>query len=217
VAIAAPDLRVGSASGCGGVWIYEIAPDDWRLVAELPAPDAHPWQWFGAALALDGTTLAVGVPGGRRAADGIRSGRVELYDLATLLESPARANSNRMTIELPFLEQGASFGAILAMRGATLAVGAPGVDRPDPARGPSITLEDAGACFLVDRGTATLTGALAPPDPAPMSLFGASCAVAAIRLEGRGATLAPAVLVGHRYLEEESSRPSPGAAVYTPP
>lgn len=225
VAIAAPDLRVGAAAACGAVWIYRVTVDGCEAVASLPAPNASAWQWFGADLAMDNTTLAVGVPGGRRTGDGTRCGTVEIYDLATLLVSAAKATAGRTTLEPPFLETGASFGASIAMCGSLLVVGAPGADRPDSDGSPAPALEDAGACLVARleasaRGaapTATIVAALAPPEPAPSSLFGAACAFARAT-DAAGTPVDGEILaIGHRFIEEESWRPSPGAAIYAPP
>lgn len=58
-------LAVGApgTGGRGAVHVYAQSSGAWALQATLTAPDAQPGDELGAAVALDGDTLAVGAPG----------------------------------------------------------------------------------------------------------------------------------------------------------
>jgi len=58
-------------------------PDQWRSVQQISPPNpnrAHTWN-FGASVALDGSTLAIGAPGEQRTATDWTPGRAFTYDL----------------------------------------------------------------------------------------------------------------------------------------
>ena len=57
-----PALKDGDYLPCPKVYLFRRTADGWTAAGSLQrAEDKHPW-WFGSALAIDGTTLAVGYP-----------------------------------------------------------------------------------------------------------------------------------------------------------
>ena len=69
VAIAAPDVNVGTAGGAGAAFVYSTT-GDWRVPAEntslsLFPHDPRPFMYYGSSVALsaDGTRLFVGIDG----------------------------------------------------------------------------------------------------------------------------------------------------------
>lgn len=53
-----------SAAAAGAVYVFgrnaTVAPSGWSQQAYLKAPDTQPGDWFGASVAIDDSTIAVG-------------------------------------------------------------------------------------------------------------------------------------------------------------
>lgn len=204
IAIGAPGEPGPSAASAGAVHLYRVRPGiGFVHAATLRSPDPAAHAWFGTVVAIDGTTLAVGEPRG-----GDRSGCVHLFDLGALATG-SRAGvpqPTRTICETPG-QNGAGLGAGIALDRGVLVACASGFDAAD---GRGLLLEDRGraACFLHPDAGESSSLELEPPDPMPMGLFGASAALA--RLCDGSVVCA----VGHLYVEEESSAPSAGVALY---
>lgn len=227
VAIGSPgdDAAVAGRSepvhAAGAVYLYRrvalsaSGSERYRLDRVLTAPTPESAAWFGLAIDLDGGILAVGEPRARdQTADALPVGCVYLFDLANPDLAPKR-------IDPPAGAGTYGFGQSLALRGGTLAVGAPSTDFVDRSA-PDAATEDAGAAWIYTLSDARWSGALNPPKPLPSGLFGASCAIGSIDAPAAThpdeATAAIGiVLVGHRYAEEESVAPSRGAAAFVIP
>jgi hypothetical protein len=110
--IAAPRRRVAGLAEAGVVHVFRRAGGRFGEVAMLTAQSPGADQRFGAALALDGEWLAIGVPQAG-------AGRVEIWRL--LGASPQRVQ----LIEAPSGASAARFGAALALAGEDLLIGAP--------------------------------------------------------------------------------------------
>lgn len=223
LAIGAPEARSGALQACGVVHLYRVTSSGCVHLGAIEPPRPQPWLWFGAALALDERLLVVGSPGASASAAAERTGAVHVYELCQLLEAGSVESATPWTIVPEGLRQADSFGQSVALHEGWLAVGAPGIDPPRDPDKPEPTVEDAGAARLLDVATrpADRQGmpdawSLMAPEPGPMALFGASCAIAIAGGTGAAGPV-PILLVGHRYLEEESSAPSAGAVVFIPP
>jgi hypothetical protein len=124
VAVSGTTAVVGApeaAGGQGAVYVYSKVGRSWRLTKTLVDPDhRHLGDFFGYAVAINGTTIAVGAP-----EENSRHGAVYLYrkfkrrndwySLNTLYDPLSRTGQVDMT-----------FGASVALAGNTLVVGAPG-------------------------------------------------------------------------------------------
>ncbi len=197
----------------------------YRLERTLAAPSPEHSAWFGLALALEGETLAVGVPRAR-AHQGLGEplGCVYIIDLARPDSAPKR-------IDPPSSLVRAGFGQTLALGSGLLLVGAPTTDaiaeeEQDP------LLRDVGGAWVYELDEGRFTATLVPPRSLASALFGATAALAEPLVPARPAAdtrTRPALdasprqkghlvaVVGHRYTEEESQEPSPGAALYAVP
>lgn len=217
-----------------GERMYGVVPpaERYRLERVLTAPLPEHSAWFGQAVALAGNTLAVGAPRARGLReDGASAepiGCVHLFDLASPDRLPER-------IDPPSALVVTGFGQTLALEGRTLVVGAPTTGAIAPGSGGSI-VRDVGGTWVYALGEQSVRADLRPPDLAPSVLFGATAALAEPeQREGAGQSARPSTaqaaghgfarrqmsslvaIVGHRYTEEESTVPSPGAAIYAVP
>ena len=125
VAIAGDLVLVGQSratasppAAMGGVHVFRRVGDAWTEVGTFAAGDTELGDGFGAALAADGATLAVGAP---RAADG--AGAVYLFT-----RRPDGTWGEVARLVLPDGRPGDLLGAALALRGNLLLAGAPGRD-----------------------------------------------------------------------------------------
>ena len=159
-------------SGTGAVYVYERneTTGTWSESARLTASDGDTFDSFGAALALDGDRLAVGVPGRDDAGNG--SGAVYVFErdaggvwfeAAKLLASDGAAND--------------LLGSTVALSGDTLLAAAPSQDAAG---------FDSGAVYVFERDTVTGTWSesakLTAADTAAGDSFGSSIAIAGTRL-----------------------------------
>ena len=211
IAIGAP----GEAGGAGAVHLFGRATNGrYALLATLRSPRPSAAAWFGAAIALQGSTLVVGEPG--CAVEGVRSGAAWLYELALSAREP-------ILLRAPTPSQGMAFGQSVAIDAQRVLVGAPGFDAVDPALPGDPaggTIEDCGRAFLFERAERGAHGVpsqvLRAPTESPMALCGSSATLLTIPAADARFGV-PAAVLGHLYLEEESLAPSPGAAVYELP
>lgn len=123
VALKGTTLVLGSAYnlGHGSVTLFQLSGTTWQQIGPAVGPtDAQAGQTFGAAVALDGTTLAVGAPlyNGNSGALNM-SGAVSIYDVS----------SSGLTLK-QIITAGDSvsnrgFGTSIAISGNNMIVGAP--------------------------------------------------------------------------------------------
>jgi hypothetical protein len=121
-----------SASGSGAVYIFVRQNNRWSQQAYLKASNARANAAFGSALALDGDTLVVGSRGESSGARGVNGGVAAEADASSARAGAAyvftrEGNTWSQTAYLksrsPSVD--ANFGFALALKGKTLAVGAP--------------------------------------------------------------------------------------------
>ena len=119
-----------SAQGSGAVYVFTRTGTNWAQDAYLKASNPDPSDHFGAALALDGDTLAVGAPGESSASTGV--GGDPFDDMAGTADSGAvyvfaRSGtwSQQAYIKASNTGYADEFGRALALDGNRLAVGAP--------------------------------------------------------------------------------------------
>ncbi len=110
--VAAPRRRVAGFLEAGTVHAFRRQGGSFLEVATLSAQSPGSDQRFGAALAIEGEWLAIGVPQAG-------AGRVELWRL--FAGGPQRVQ----VLEAPAGIPGARFGAALALAGGDLLIGAP--------------------------------------------------------------------------------------------
>lgn len=134
----------------------------WVEHASLVAEDPEEGSRFGAAVAFDGVTAAVGAPA--RPDPGSAAGAVHLF------ERSDGGFAARPMLRPADIRSGDRFGSALALDGDTLVVGAP--DEDDPGR-------DSGAAFVYVRsgGSWSRQAKLAPADLEEGDRFGHAVAV----------------------------------------
>ena len=164
VALGAHELAVGAPGAralSGAVFVFQRATGTWIRTVSAPAVEA--FAGFGAALAIEGGTLAIGAP---ESGDG---GGAGLFDVAT--------GSELFALSPGVITAGSRFGAAMAIDAEVVAVGAPG-DYPFP--------PDDGVVHLFDRHTGAPLAAIPAPDPTPVfgftNAFGSGVALEAGRL-----------------------------------
>lgn len=112
--VGAPGRDVGGVEDAGAVYRYEESEGAWRLEETIVSGAPLALARFGSAIAVEEFTIAVGSPGAS-------PGRVELFQLIEATpRSPAQVVA---TLDAHPGDQ--QFGASVALRGATLLVGAP--------------------------------------------------------------------------------------------
>ena len=165
VAISGTTLVVGDPGDQqrGAAFVYEWRQDVWTLVTRLTAADALPGDAFGAAVAIDDTTIVVGAPGDdvtRDAAGGITqtvSNKGAAYVFRRTADGwTQQARLDRSTVNgvganpiLPVEED--RFGATVAVDGDVVMVGAPEWDEP------FFRALDSGGVFVYERAEARWT------------------------------------------------------------
>jgi MYXO-CTERM domain-containing protein len=128
IAVGAPRQPAQGAIDAGAVYIFKRVDKTWMAVQTIRAVDAAKvGDQFGAALALQGDTLAIGMPAPGMAGTDTKSGQVYIFQ---------RGAADMWTLQTS-LAMGASvaavddrFGSALAISGDRLAVGAPNADVP---------------------------------------------------------------------------------------
>lgn len=122
--IGAPGWNNDYGDNSGAAYIFTHNGSTWSERLRLLTPDAKPHETFGAVVALDGNTLAIGAPNAGRGNWGDpdfapNAGAVYLYTGSdTSWSSPIKL----MPADL---EEGSGFGSAIALDGDTLFVGAP--------------------------------------------------------------------------------------------
>ncbi len=136
----------------GSAYAFERVDGDWHRLANLAPDDGSPGEWFGTAVALDGTTALAGAPG-----DG--------PGVAYAFERGDETWRRWATLEPEGGDSGDRFGTALALDGTTTLVGAPG-DGP-------------GIAYVFERtdGTWRRQTTLKPEDGDSADQFGAAVAV----------------------------------------
>jgi hypothetical protein len=154
----------------GAVYLLGRHRNGWVVVDKLLAPQGHPGDRFGEAVAVADGKIVVGAPG----ADGPRGGWTGAAYVFT-------RDGQRWTLEqrlepadpLP----GGAFGSVVAAGGSRIAVGAP-ADRTDPgAREGSVTIFSAGP-----RGRLAVEATLEPSGLGTDPRFGTAIALQQRRL-----------------------------------
>lgn len=158
--VGAPGDDLAGPNG-GAVYVFEAARG--RLLHTLRPPSPAGGDEAGQALAAAGTLLVVGVPGDDIAGE-TDAGAVLLFDLV------GGAMLRRCTAPMP--ENGARFGAAVAIQGESLVVGAPREDRE---------AVDAGAVYVLDADCGLLAR-IANPAPHPGDQFGHAVSAATGRI-----------------------------------
>jgi choice-of-anchor B domain-containing protein len=156
---AGDELLVGEPNNTarpGLVYIYRRTADGWTESGQLRAPGGHPSDGFGEALAVDGTTLFVGVPTHN-------NGRGVVH----VFEKSATGWLHAGRIEPSDSADRSRFGGAIAIAGDYALVGAPG------------TNQGAGAVHVVRRTADgwTVQQQLTAADAARGMLFGNSVAL----------------------------------------
>ena len=148
----------------GEVFVYTKNGGSWQLTQNLFAPDKATAGHFGLALALDGSTLAIGAQGDNQAEGAVyifgNTDGTWVFEEKIVAFDPASADQ---------------FGESLALEGDTLVVGA----RADDDQGSS-----SGSVYIYSRsgGSWTLDTKLVDPDGESSDSFGASVALEGDRL-----------------------------------
>ena len=116
MAIGSVGGRLGDGDVTGVVRIFSKQNGIWKLQQKLVAPDAEPYDEFGASVALEGDTLVVGAR---------NRGRLDRYHRggAYVFERRAGTWSNVQVLEGPDQPYG-FFGNAIALSGEQLAIGA---------------------------------------------------------------------------------------------
>lgn len=167
--IGAPFYDLDGADGfdAGAVKVYR--PSTGQFLHLIKNPDATPFAYFGQAIAISGSILAVG--SGSPVGGLAYSGRVDLYDL-----SSAAPTVPFLSIENPSPDERDQFGHSLAIDGDRLVVGA-WLDDTAAA--------DSGIAYVYDLWSLTPEvpqHVLANPSPAEKDCFGVAVAVSGDRV-----------------------------------
>ncbi len=128
----------GHADYAGSAYVFSDSGGSWAQVAELVGSDTVAGDWFGAAVAIDGTNVIVGAP--------VHAGAGSAYVFTDAGGSWTQAS------ELTGAVPGGYFGYAVGLSGATAIVGAPA----DPAHtGNAFVFSGSGAAWSL---VATLSG-----------------------------------------------------------
>lgn len=166
-----------SATAAGAVYLFELtAAGSWAQIAYVKASNPGQNHNFGAAVALDGDTLAVGAPGENTAE--FRSGAVYIFT-----RSDTGVWSQQAFIKAGSVGLNDGFGAQVALLGNLLAVGAPGERSDATGINGSDNNENAvgsGAIYLFERdpaGTWTQVAFVKASNTDPGDGFGSALAL----------------------------------------
>jgi hypothetical protein len=124
------DQDDNTAGGAGAVYVFTRSGTIWTQQAYLKASNTEAGDEFGAALALDGDTLAVGAPFEASSATGIAgnqsSNTAEGAGAVYVFTRSGGSWSQQAYIKASNTDSGDSFGRCVALSGDTLAAAAPG-------------------------------------------------------------------------------------------
>ena len=161
LAIAAPDKDTDAGQNAGVVYIFERdGGGSWSQVAEVTAPDLSYESDFGSALALEGTTLVVGVTSD----DNLGPGAGAVYVFERNAGGPGRWGLVDK-FRAPDGERLAWFGFDVAVSSGRITAGAP-LDNH--------IAEDAGSVYVFDWTAPVLSLTGSCPGPVKLSLTGAT-------------------------------------------
>jgi FG-GAP repeat len=147
-------------NGAGAIYVYRYASGIWKAVAELTASDGQYGDLFGNAVALSGSTIAVGAPG--RNSD---TGGAYLFMLqGTTWSQQAELTSADSQIE-------DAFGTSVGLDGGNLLVGSPNADSYD------LTLVGAAYLYTFSSGQWNPVTKLIAPNGQYGAQFGAAVAI----------------------------------------
>lgn len=152
----------------GAAYVFERSGTGWVQRAHLVASNAFRRDYFGAAVALDGSTALIGAYGATVAS-------VHYNGAAYFYEEQGGAwTESQRVLPAPGGERGL-FGRAVALAGDVAAIGAPFEDPP---------LEDAGAAYVFERsaGAWSLVSKLLSVSPESGAAFGAAVAIAEQRV-----------------------------------
>lgn len=147
------------ATASGAVYVFRRSGGLWSEVARLTANDPSTFDHFGASVALDGDTLAVG-------AEFDDAGSGSFSGSAYVFVESGGVWAQQAKLVPPGLAAGDVFGTSIALDGDRIVAGAP---QHDPNG-----LSSAGAAWVFERagGAWSLAAKLAPLDPAANDRFG---------------------------------------------
>ena len=129
LAVSAPKAGLDA----GAVYIFTGSGASWTQTQVLTASDTAPGQTFGAALALDGDTLAIGAPGA---------------EATYVFRETAGTWTEEQKVTMTSPTPGDEFGISVSLWGDELLVGAPFEDTDGP---------EAGSAYLFTRSGSTWT------------------------------------------------------------
>ena len=114
----------------GAVYVFRRSGTSWAQEAYVKASNTVTFGQFGASVALQDNTLVVGAPGEAGGSSGLNGDQADqsrpLSGAAYVFERNGNAWSQVSYVKTPTSEFGAGFGASVALKGKTLALGAPG-------------------------------------------------------------------------------------------
>lgn len=122
--VGAPSDTVDGTLSAGSVSLYQrnhALSTGWSYVKMLFAADVETGANFGAAVAIDGDSIAIGAPGW--------DGRGAVY-VFRRNQGGANAWGQQKRVDLPAVAAGDDFGAAVALEDDLLAVGSPGNNAP---------------------------------------------------------------------------------------
>jgi hypothetical protein len=100
----------------GSAWVFVRADGQWNLQQRLLLPDGAELEFFGAAVAVDGDTIAIGIPNARVGGEESQ-GAVQVYSRSG---STWAAQARVVADEFAYFQQ---FGGALALDGDRMAIG----------------------------------------------------------------------------------------------
>jgi hypothetical protein len=180
VAVGAPYETFNGVAGPGAVYVYTRASGAWSLEARLTALDFGQLDRFGASLALEGDTLAIGAPYDDEPGTWDRGSAYVFVrsqgvwtQQAKLLARDGASND--------------SFGVSIALSGARVLVGAEAADVPGALnRGAAYVFERLGSSWSQSAKLEPRDGAANDNFAASVALDGDTAVVGAPRHDGAG-------------------------------
>lgn len=115
----APGDAVAGATGRGSAHVWRREGAGWTVVQKLIAPDGAAGDGFGTAVAIAGDTVVVGAPAAR-------AGRAGPAGAAYIFRRAGTQWQHAATVVGDEVSSFADFGAVVAVSGTAVVVGAPG-------------------------------------------------------------------------------------------
>ncbi len=177
---------IRAAAESGAAYVFTRSGTTWTRAAYLKASNTTTGDHFGAAVAIAGTTIAVGAPA--EDSNAVTVGGLQLNEQGTdrgavyVFLKGTTSWSQQAYLKASSAQLEAHFGASLALAGDTLAVGAPGEATDGVGLNPASTTTqrfDSGAVFVFTRATAAWTQQvfIKAPNAAAADLFGSAVAL----------------------------------------